>query len=433
MNPSDDVIVVGGGIAGLVAARELAIGGLTVSLYEASGHLGGRVARHTVAGIDLDAGAESFATRGGSVAEYLTELGLGQAIVTPSGAGAWLQPARGPAIPLPVTGVLGIPATPLARDVIAATGLLGALRAQVDALLPRQVGSAASTLGELVRARMGNRVLAHLVTPVVTGIHSRSPDALDADVVAPGLREAIAKTGSLSKAVRALRQSAPGSAVAGLNGGMYVLVEALHADLLARGVTIRTHTPVTAVEPDEVTLAGGDRHAARAVVLATPIEPETPDTSIVLATLIVDSVELDAAPRGTGLLVEQGAPEIRAKALTHASAKWPWLAADLPVHRHVVRLSYNDTRNDLHGPALADIARRDAEHLLGVPIPAQDVLGFARVVWPIKRAKVTRRDGVWQVGEGVASTGLAAVIAQARSEAGNALRTLTPKQEKMES
>ena len=75
------VIVVGGGIAGLVAARELAIGGCEVTLLEASDALGGRVARHTVAGIDLDAGAESFATRGGTVAAFVDELGLADAIV----------------------------------------------------------------------------------------------------------------------------------------------------------------------------------------------------------------------------------------------------------------------------------------------------------------------------------------------------------------
>ena len=55
-------IVVGGGIAGLVMARDLVLGGLDVTLLEASDHLGGKIARHTVAGVDLDAGAESFAS-----------------------------------------------------------------------------------------------------------------------------------------------------------------------------------------------------------------------------------------------------------------------------------------------------------------------------------------------------------------------------------
>ena len=85
--------------------------------------------------------------------------------------------------------------------------------------------------------------------------------------------------------------------------------------------------------------------------------------------------QLDAAPRGTGLLVAPGAPGIRAKALTHASAKWAWLAEKAGPHRHVLRLSYNDA--PAHG--LEDVARTDAERLLGVPIAAAQVAGFARV------------------------------------------------------
>src|SRR4051794_1346392 len=109
-----DFTVVGGGIGGLVIARRLAMAGRSVNLLEASDHLGGTVARQTVGNIDLDAGAESFATRGGTVAALATELGLGSEIVSPDGEGAWLQPVTGEAVPLPAVGVLGIPGAPLA-------------------------------------------------------------------------------------------------------------------------------------------------------------------------------------------------------------------------------------------------------------------------------------------------------------------------------
>ena len=45
------VIVVGGGVAGLVAARELVLGGEQVLLLEASDRLGGIVA-HQLEGVD---------------------------------------------------------------------------------------------------------------------------------------------------------------------------------------------------------------------------------------------------------------------------------------------------------------------------------------------------------------------------------------------
>ena len=93
--------VVGGGIAGLVVARRLAMAGRSVTLLEASDRLGGTVARHTVGGIDLDAGAESFSVRGGTVAALAREIGLGADIVEPAQGGAWLQPVAGPPVPLP--------------------------------------------------------------------------------------------------------------------------------------------------------------------------------------------------------------------------------------------------------------------------------------------------------------------------------------------
>ncbi|MBC7402353.1 MAG: FAD-dependent oxidoreductase, partial [Microbacteriaceae bacterium] len=265
-------IVVGGGIAGLVMARDLALGGLNVTLLEASDHLGGKVARHTVAGLDLDAGAESFATRRNTVAELARQVGLGADIARPNPQGAWLQSAEGRAHPLPRTGILGIPGTALAADVIEVVGFWGALRGQLDELMFGFAASKERNLGKLVRRRMGRRVLEQLVAPVTLGIHSRHPDELDVDVVAPGLRAAMLSTGSLSHGVRSLREAAPaGTAVSGIVGGMFGLVEALARDLERFGVTVRLDSPVSAVNASTVTLVDGDTLEADTVVLAASL------------------------------------------------------------------------------------------------------------------------------------------------------------------
>src|SRR5690606_35006335 len=104
-----DAIVVGAGIAGLTVARDLAMGGLSVLVLERSGSAGGNARSITVAGVELDAGAESFATRRDTVASLVRELGLGDDLVTPQADGAWLFRSDGSAHPLPRTGVLGIP------------------------------------------------------------------------------------------------------------------------------------------------------------------------------------------------------------------------------------------------------------------------------------------------------------------------------------
>lgn len=416
-----DVVVVGAGIAGLTAARDLAMGGLSVLLLEASGSVGGKVSSHTVAGVELDAGAESFATRGDTVAALVRELGLADDLVSPNPAGAWLYRADGTSHPLPRTGLLGIPGSPMAADVIGVIGYAGAFRAQLDALIPGVVGARETHFGALVRKRMGRRVLDRLVAPVVSGVHSRHPDDLEVDRVAPGLRSALRQNDSLARAVLALRAQAPaGAAVGGLSGGIHRLAAELHRDVSAFGGETRFDCSVRSVDAEGVTTAAGERITARHAVFTSAAA--TGGSPIVLATLVLDLPGLDSAPRGTGLLVEPGSTTVAARALTHGTAKWSWLAESAGEHRHVLRLSYDATR--IGSGSLAEQARTDAQTLLGVPVPAGSIEGFARVEWLSSPTADAVPDGVIAIGESVAGTGLAAVVAQARREAGSLLSEL---------
>ncbi|TFC41157.1 protoporphyrinogen oxidase [Cryobacterium sp. TMT2-10] len=495
-----DVIVIGGGVAGLVAARACARIGLSVTVLEATAALGGAVGSHEVAGLRLDSGAESFAVRRNAVAEFVDGLGLTDRIVAPNPAGAWLHlpddrtPGGSLSVPLPKAGVLGIPGSPLADDVRRVIGWSGALRAYLDRLMPVLTIGREHSLGELVRKRMGRRVLDRLVEPVTTGVYSSSADDLEVDVVAPGLNSALTVTGSLSGAVLSLRSAAPaGSAVAGLHGGMSSLVGALVADLEHFGVQIETDAPVTALrragsdeEPtwtvtrrpaaamtatastpataatpgDAATpaadAAGPEPLDARFVIIATPgaqalglvaslspahaalAELAWPSpTAIELATIVIDAPELDANPRGTGALVASGTPGVTAKALTHVTAKWEWVAAAAGPGRHVIRLSYGRAGQDSPTAALSDqellaLALRDARTILGVDLDAGAVQGFARTVWgdalspatvgaPARvtqvRELLAATPGLELTGAWLAGTGLASVIPDALAAA----------------
>lgn len=412
---AERVLVVGGGIAGLVAARRLVLGGRDVTVLESADRLGGQVARHSVGGIDLDAGAESFATRGGTVADLATRIGLGGDIVRPAELPAWLYRADGTAKPLPATSVLGIPGVAFAQDVIDAIGLRAAVRAQLDVLLPSLIGSRSATIGELVRRRMGSAVVEQLVAPVVRGVHSMSADELALDRAVPGLRAALLRDGSLTHAVRRMTMNAaPGSRVAGIRGGIVRLVDELEADLERFGVEVRLNSPVSELTSAGLTV-GRDRLAGQVLVAAPGGGVEAdPGRRLTLVTLVVDQTELDAAPRGTGVLVAEGAPGVEARALTHLTVKWPWLA-ERAGGLHALRLSYDGAPQDA-----ALRAPRDAAALLGMPIGR--VVDTATVTWERAAPRRHSVDGIRYVGEAGAGTGLAAVIGQAEAEADELLR-----------
>jgi len=402
------IFVVGGGVAGLVAARTLVLEGAEVTLLEASDRLGGTVTSHEVGGLTLDAGAESFATRRGTVAALATSLGLAADVVEPNPAGAWLQRTDGSTVPLPATNLLGIPGVPLASDVLSAIGARAAFRAQLDQLMPGTVGARSTTLGELVRRRMGRGVLDALVTPIVQGIHSRHPDELDLDRVAPGLRAALLREGSLARAVRELRGSATaGAAVNGIRGGVHRLVIELTADLARFGVDVRLNTRVTAVDAEGV-MVGEERLEGTVLVAAPGVVGSAAGEQVTLATLVVDCAALDAAPRGTGVLTGGSEP----RALTHATAKWAWLAERAGAGRHVIRLSYSQAVTQA-------VAVADAQRLLGVTF--ETVVDFALVEWQRPAPQTSSVEGVWLTGESVSGTGLAAVIAHAMATALEAL------------
>lgn len=436
-----DVVVVGGGIAGLVTARDLAKGGAHVVLVESSGELGGMIRRHTVGGIDLDMAADSFATRTDAVGRLATELGLGNDVVAPDPRGAWLMTRDGRTSPIPATGLLGIPSTPMAADVLAVVGQQGGLRAQMDSLLPAPLGAKASSLGELVRRRMGERVLDDLVVPIAGGVHSTHPDQLDPDRVAPGLRAALLREGSLARAVLSLRaRAAAGTPVQGIRGGTVRLVDELVADMATYGVDVRLHTRATRIEAHAVETVRADGTTERLPAqhtfssVADPERTAAPDrTGIQLVTLVVDQPELDAAPRGTGMLVHPDAQAVSAKALTHATVKWPWLA-DVADGRHVLRLSYATGATDTAGVAtslpvdpadpVGSRALQDASTLLGVPITADRVSGAARVGWygpDLTAAGLA--EGVVGIGEASTGRGLAGIIGAARKAADELLRS----------
>lgn len=416
------VVVIGGGIGGLIAARECAKVGMRVTVLEASDAVGGAIRRAELDGVALDAGAESFATRGGHVRALLAELGIDDRVVAPAPGGAWLAGVPGiGAAPLPVGGLLGIPANPFQDDVRRIIGWSGAWRAYLDRVRPPLTIGHEHSLGKLVSTRMGDKVRDRLVAPVTTGVYSASPSDIDVEIAAPGLNAALTRTGSLSGAVAALRDEGaaravakkPGAAVEGLDGGMTVLIDALLADLENFRVEVRTASPVRTIARDvdgwivvadapvdpaseiahdevevsddevvavaeewqaDAVVVAVDERTARALladtVPALASTDDVPAPEIEIVTLLLDAPALDATPRGTGVLTVPGSHV--AKALTHSTAKWEWVRAAAG-DRHVVRVSFGAQGEpaataELDDDAATALALREASALVGIDL-----------------------------------------------------------------
>ena len=539
-----DALVIGGGIAGLTAAWDLVRAGLRPLLIEARGYTGGLVAAGSIGGARMDLGAEGFVVRGQAATSMLAELGLRTAaphgrprlFLPPLAPGAGAGSSRWGLHRFPDHAYLGIPADPLAADVVAIIGQEAARRAAQDADLPGTVGTGPedpADLASFVTARMGAGVLERLVRPIVAGIHSADPADLAADVVMPGLRRATAELGSLSAAVaavlerrRARKDGAGGRSVdAAVEGGLFRLTDALREAIEAGGGSVRTRTGAQWLRPGSgQERAGGQAPAAWRVGIAptrrgpTPSDEPVPDGAeevvatdrVVVAcsagaalrllrgipglparateltvpvgapiarfTLVARAPELSGEPVGSGLLVaptgvaEPAGPgepvaaassagvvasvpdshgtvpgggsarpvacPVRAKALSHLSAKWPWVGAELrALHGpdvHALRLSYG--RPGQPRPQVdLQVALDDVAALTGVRIEPEAVIDHMLVRWdgtlpPVtpayrERTRLLEEDlapvtGLEVTGAWVAGTGIAAVVEHARAAAG---------------
>ena len=402
-------IVVGAGLTGLVAAYELIRNGAPVLVLEASERAGGQIAEVDLQGRRLDIGAESIATRGGYAESLLASLGMSADVVTPRSEPAWVFGASRAPYPLPRAAVVGRPVSPFAADVRRALGWSGALRASLDRVLPRAVGSKETSLGGLVKARMGTRVEQRLVNPVVRGVYSTPATDLPLAVASKPLQAALVRHPGLARAAAQVRAASPaGSAVLGVRGGLTRVVEALIAEIERYGGEIRYGEPVISVEATSVTTAS-ETFPGRPLVTATRlVNTPTLTREITVVAAAVRSRALDSFPRGTGVLVSPGAHGVKARALTHSSAKWEWLA---PVAgTHLVRLSYDEP------PAPADV-RRDLIALTGAD--DLEVIETASRTWIRTIAVDDPAEGSPAVlGEASGLTGLAAIIDQCRVRVG---------------
>jgi oxygen-dependent protoporphyrinogen oxidase len=384
-----DVVVVGGGITGLVAARALVRGGATVTLVEPD-RLGGKLQTTPFAGGALDEAADAFLARVPEGVELCRELGLDGDLVVPAARRAHVW-SHGALRPLPSAQVLGVPTD---LDELAASGIIspaGLARLEQDLAEPLVAPDQDVAIGALFRQRLGDEVVDRLIDPLVGGINAGDVDELSLAATVPQL-DAAARSGASSlidacRAQRARITDPEAPVFFAPRGGMGALATAVLDDSMARGLDVVTGR-VVAVERDgsrwRVAFAGGRALSCDGVVLATPadvaaglLRPHAarsatllaaiPYASVAMVSLAVDRSQLGRDLDGSGYLV----PRVEGRTITAcswSSAKWShlgdertaWLRASVGRFGDDSALRLDD--RSLLGRVLADLADTMAMH-----------------------------------------------------------------------
>lgn len=280
---SSTVTIVGGGIAGLIAATHLARAGVKVAVFEAGGSLGGRARTRVTDGFFLNQGPHALYI-GGAFRRELVKLGVpfkGERANAPGPQGLW----QGKLYPLPTT----------AQSMLT-TGLLGVGEKLAYARVLKGIMAGATGEGTLAdwmdTQRLTPRLRAALEALARVASYTHAPDTVSAAAMLDQIRLGI-------------------KGVLYLDGGWATLVNGLADAARAAGAVLNAGARVERVIAEggrtRVVLADGSEFVSDAAILAVgPAE---------------------AAKIAAGVLSLQAevgeARAIRANALDLALSRWP--------------------------------------------------------------------------------------------------------------
>jgi oxygen-dependent protoporphyrinogen oxidase len=343
-----DVVVIGGGIAGLATAYELSRRRISFVVLEAASRPGGVIVSEEVDGFTIDGGPDALLIQKPDGIALCQEIGLGERLVaTKPPRLAYVQRA-GRLHALPAASVLGIPTRigPFLR-----TGLFtgaGKMRMGAELFVSKRTDSADESIGGFMRRRFGCEATDYLAEPLLAGIHAGDVNRLSLHALFPRFAEAERKHGSLLRAFRASNAD-PRTAIDGafksLPGGLSEMVRALVRTIGADRVRVGTEvTAISGPGPFVVRTAPGNVFDTSAVVVATPayvtadlFEKRDADVarrcrevryaSVVTVALAFRRDAVSHPLPGSGFVVPRG-EKTGILAATWLSSKWPGRAPD---------------------------------------------------------------------------------------------------------
>lgn len=398
------VIVIGAGITGLTAAFTLATKrpDIDVVVLEASERVGGKILTTPFAGRPVDCGADAFLARVPEALELCRELGLETILTSPVQKSAYVW-VNGGLHRLPSGLVLGVPTD---LDALAASGIVsadGLARAAQDLTRTEWIDSANGvdpdgvddqSVGELIRARLGDEVHEKLVSPLLSGVNAGDADHLSLAAGAAQIAVAARKSPSLISALRAQSAAAQINPETPVFHGIPVGTQTLTDLILARltqadvpvhlscpvtsmtrdGKTWKLSTPIGPITADEIILATPAHPTARLLETIAP-EPARDLASLeyasaAMVTLAVSKKSLGSPLDASGFLVAQTDPLPTLTACSWASAKWAHLDDPEVAILRVSAGKHGDTHAlDFDDAALVAALHIDLETTMGINAP----------------------------------------------------------------
>ena len=451
----EPVVIVGGGIAGLSAAYDLAQAGAAYTLIEKEPRVGGVIQTAVREGCVIEGGPDSFISQKPEALALIQELGLEQEVIGSNDATRVTYILRhGKLVRLPEGFRMIVPTRvwPLLKSPIVGWGTklrMGFELFRRPATLPDR------SVADFVIDHFGRETLDYIAEPLLSGVYGGDPREMSVTSVLGAFVEMEKKSGSLGRAV--MKSRAPsaaanrssGSLFRTLKGGLGTLTEKL-----AQGLSVR-HGTAEAVERAGTGFrvrVNGAWMEASSVILACPawaaaglVAPldgslssllgSIPYTSSVTVALCYDAAKFDGQRAGHGFLIPR-VERSRMAACTFVANKFDHRA---PADKILLRCFFGGAGDDAvlneSDETLVALAREELRMILGLTAEplftsisrcprsmAQYTVGHAGR-WAQIQARTAAIPGLYLAGNGYTGIGVPDCIRMGRAAAASVRKT----------